>query len=128
MFADIDHKHQEVRRDLFSWVEWLDSQMAVGGLRLDAIKHYSASFLRDFVQHIDKTVGRDWFLVGEYWQEDSRLLAKYIEYMQHRISLFDVKLVCNFSLLSSSDEADLRTVFDKTLVLYKPNNAVVRAT
>ncbi len=102
--------------------------MALGGLRLDAIKHYSASFLRDFVQHIDKTVGRDWFLVGEYWQEDSRLLAKYIEYMQHRISLFDVKLVCNFSLLSSSDEADLRTVFDKTLVLYKPNNAVVRAT
>ncbi len=35
----------------------------------DAIKHYSSLFLRDFIQHIDKTVGRDWFFVGEYWQQ-----------------------------------------------------------
>ena len=125
MFADIDHKHPEVRRDLFYWVEWLASQMRLGGLRLDAIKHYSASFLRDFIQHIDKTVGQDWFLAGEYWQEDSRLLAKYIEYMHHRISLFDVRLVSNFSRLSLSEKADLRTVFDGTLTLYKPKNAVV---
>ncbi|KAH8881372.1 alpha-amylase-like protein [Thozetella sp. PMI_491] len=124
MFADIDHKHPEVRRDLFHWVEWLASQLKLGGLRLDAIKHYSAAFLRDFVRHIDQTVGPDWFLVGEYWEADSRILAKYVEFMHHRISLFDVRLVQNFSRLSFPDDADLRTVFDETLTLYKPLNSV----
>ncbi len=126
MFADIDHKHPEVRRDLFNWVEWLSSQMPMGGLRLDAIKHYSAFFLRDFVDHIDKTMGPDWFFVGEYWEVDSPILAKYIEFMRHRISLFDVRLVTNFSHLSFTVGADLRTVFDGTLTLYKPLNSVVR--
>lgn len=126
MFANVDHSHPEVRHDLFYWVQWLSSQLPIGGLRLDAIKHYSASFLRDLVQHIDATVGgRDWFLVGEYWREDSPVLAKYIEYMNHRLLLFDVRLVSNFSRLSFHSNADLRSVFDGSLVSIKPNNAVV---
>lgn len=125
MFSNVDHGHPEVRRDLFYWVQWLAAQIPIGGLRLDAIKHYSASFLRDFVNHVDATVGRDWFIVGEYWREDSEVLAKYIEYMNHRLSLFDVRLVSNFSRMSSHPNADLRTVFDGSLVSVKPNNAVV---
>lgn len=125
MFANVDHSHPEVRHDLFHWIQWLASQVPLSGLRLDAIKHYSASFLKDFVRHIDATVGRDWFLVGEYWREDSEVLAKYIEYMDHRLSLFDVRLVSNFSRLSMCPNADLRSVFDGTLVGRKPANAVV---
>lgn len=125
MFANVDHSHPEVRRDLFYWIQWLASQMPLTGLRLDAIKHYSASFLKDFVRHIDATVGRNWFLVGEYWREDSEVLAKYIEYMDHRLSLFDVRLVSNFSRLSLCPNADLRSVFEGTLVALKPANAVV---
>ncbi len=125
MFADIDHKHPEVRKDLFDWVEWLGSQLKLGGLRLDAIKHYSFQFLRDFIRHADSTVGQDWFIVGEYWSEDSKALAEYIEYMNHRISLFDVKLVSNFSRISLAQNADLRTVFEGTLASLKPENAVV---
>lgn len=125
MFANVDHSHPEVRRDLFFWIQWLSSQLPIGGLRLDAIKHYSASFLRDFIHHIDATVGRDWFIVGEYWREDAPVLAKYIEYMNHRLTLFDVRLVSNFSRLSFCPNADLRSVFDGSLVSIKPNNAVV---
>lgn len=125
MFANVDHSHPEVRRDLFHWVQWLASQVSLGGLRLDAIKHYSARFLKDFINHMDRTVGRDWFIVGEYWREDSDVLAKYIEFMNHRISLFDVRLLANFSRLSFHPNADLRTVFDGSLVSIKPKNAVV---
>jgi alpha-amylase len=126
MFADIDHNHPEVRQDLLYWVQWLASQLKLGGLRLDAIKHYSARFLRDLVQHIDMTVGRDWFLVGEYWRCDSQVLARYIEYMNHRISLFDVELCSNFSKISLGQQPDLRTVFAGTLATLKPANTVVR--
>lgn len=125
MFSNVDHSNPEVRRDLFYWISWLSAQIPIGGLRLDAIKHYSAEFLRAFVNHVDATVGRDWFIVGEYWREDSAVLAKYIQFMNHRLSLFDVRLVSNFSRLSMHPGADLRTVFDGSLVTIKPGNAVV---
>lgn len=125
MFSNVDHSNPEVRRDLFHWISWLSAQIPIGGLRLDAIKHYSAKFLRDFVKHVDATVGRDWFIVGEYWREDSAVLAKYIQYMNHRLSLLDVRLVSNFSRLSLRPNTDLRTVFDGSLVSMEPKNAVV---
>lgn len=124
MFSDIDHAHPQVREDLFHWVEWLSSQLKLGGLRLDAIKHYSAKFLRDFLTHIDQTVDQDWFIVGEYWRDDSKVLAQYIEYMNNRISLFDIRLLSNFSRLSL-EKGDLRTVFDGSLAMLKPQNTVV---
>lgn len=125
MFADIDHAHPEVREDLFHWVQWLSSQVKLGGLRLDAVKHYSAKFLRDLLLHIDETVDRDWFIVGEYWRDDSKLLARYIEYMNNRISLFDVKLLGNFSKFSMKENSDLRTILAGSLATIKPNNTVV---
>jgi alpha-amylase len=126
MFADIDHKHPEVRADLFSWIEWLPEQVKLGGLRLDALKHYSFTFLREFVIHIQKHVDPSWFLVGEYWRDDSEYLAKFIEFMDHRISLFDVQLVSNFSKVSMLQEkGDLRRVLDDCLALWKPERAVV---
>ena len=121
----MDHNHPEVRRDLFYWVTWLASQVRLGGLRLDAVKHYSASFLRDLVHHIDRAVGKDWFIVGEYWRDDSNVLSKFISFMGDRISLFDVRLVNNFSRLSFKDRADLRTVFDGSLASIRPRHAVV---
>ncbi|KAK3385763.1 alpha-amylase-like protein [Podospora didyma] len=127
MFADVDHKHPEVRRDLFHWVSWLSAQMKhqIGGLRLDAIKHFSFAFLRDLLAHIDNSVNPYWFIVGEYWREDSEFLAHFIEYMNHRLSLFDVQLVSNFSRVSLLEEkGDLRTIFDDALVVWKPENAV----
>ncbi len=111
---------------MFRWVEWLSQQVKLGGLRLDAIKHYSFQFQRDLVAHIKKHVDRDWFIVGEYWREDSEFLARFIEFMGHQISLFDVQLVSNFSKVSLlGEEGDLRKVFDDALVLWKPDNTVV---
>ncbi|KAK3951364.1 Amy1 [Pseudoneurospora amorphoporcata] len=153
MFADIDHGHPEVRRDLFHWTWWLKTQLPqLGGLRLDAIKHYSFAFVRELLGHIDRHVApgppgspATWFIVGEYWREDSEFLARYIEYMHHRLSLFDVQLVSNFSRISQASEhlqscaspsssspglpygspdTDLRLIFTDTLSLWKPHNTV----
>ncbi|KAM7221889.1 glycoside hydrolase family 13 protein [Rhypophila decipiens] len=125
MFADIDHKHPEVRRDIFYWTSWLSRQVKLGGMRLDAIKHYSFEFLRDLITHIHLHVDPDWFLVGEYWRQDSEFLARYIEFMDHRISLFDVQLVNNFSQVSlRGEKGDLRTIFDDALIIWKPHHAV----
>src|SRR5262249_44477782 len=127
MFADIDHSCPDVREDIFKWVHWLSTQLKLGGLRLDAIKHYSGEFLRDLLHCIDQRVNPDWFIVGEYWRDDSQVLSQYINYMNERISLFDVKLVSNFCRLSLEENSDLRTVFKGTLATLKPQNTVVSA-
>ncbi|KAK0612076.1 alpha-amylase-like protein [Immersiella caudata] len=125
MFADVDHRHPEVRADLFRWAQWLPRQLKLGGMRLDAIKHYSFEFLRSFVSFIHQQVDPNWFFVGEYWREDSEFLARYLEYMGQRISLFDVQLVSNFSRISlEGEKGDLREIFDDALVVWKPQNAV----
>jgi alpha-amylase len=125
MFSNIDHKHPEVQEDICKWVQWLSTQLKLGGLRLDAVRHYSGKFLRDLLLHIDKNVDSNWFIVGEYWRDNSEVLARYNEYMGGRISLFDVRLLLNFSRLSLEENSDLRTVFKDSLASLKPQNAVV---
>ncbi|KAH9436511.1 hypothetical protein MCOR02_000185 [Pyricularia oryzae] len=54
MFADIDHSHPEVRSEFFKWAEWLNDQMLLGGLRLDAVKHISRGFVQELVAHLER--------------------------------------------------------------------------
>jgi alpha-amylase len=124
MFADVDYSNPEVRADVFRWGEWIGKELKLSGIRFDAIKHYSEDFLRDFIRHLDRTVGKNWFLVGEYWRDDLDVLAGYIERMGNRLSLFDVGLVGNLARISSARKPDLRTVFKGTLALHHPTNAV----
>jgi alpha-amylase len=124
MFADVDYSNPEVRADVFRWGEWIGSELKLSGIRFDAVKHYSEDFLRDFIQHLDRTVGKNWFLVGEYWRDDLDVLAGYIKRMGNRISLFDVGLVGNLARLSTARKPDLRTIFKGTLALHHPRNAV----
>lgn len=124
MFADVDYSNPEVREDVFRWGEWIGKELKLSGIRFDAVKHYSEDFLRDFIRHLDRTVGKDWFLVGEYWRDDLDVLARFIKRMGGRISLFDVPLVTNLAQLSVERNPDLRTVLKGTLALHHPMNAV----
>lgn len=115
-----------MRADVLNWGVWMGSTLPLAGMRLDAIKHFSESFLRTFIAHLDKSAGKDWFFVGEYWSSDIRVLGSHIKRFQGRMSLFDVQLVYNLSQLSRSRMGDLRTVFEGTLAKHYPQNAVVR--
>ena len=127
MFADIDHSHPAVRADLFNWGQWITEHLNLGGMRLDAIKHYSLSFLVDFLTHLDATsLDKKLFFVGEYWDHDSVALEKIIRMFRGRLNLFDVQLVYNLSDFSKGRQEDLRTVFDGSLVQRDPVHAVVR--
>lgn len=126
MFADVDYSNAEVRQDVLHWAEWLGKELPISGIRLDAVKHYSESFQRELIRHLKSTVGRDWFFVGEYWKFKLDGLREYLARMDHQIHLFDSALVYRLSDISKVDKADMRLVFDKTLVSTEPKNAVVR--
>jgi alpha-amylase len=125
MFADLDYAHPEVEEDVLNWGLWLTKEVTLKGIRFDAIKHFSEEFLRKFITKIEETHGTGFFYVGEFWKDSLPDMSKYLDRMGRKFSLFDAPLVYNFSSLSKTEGADLRKVFDDTLVKIEPVNAVV---
>ena len=61
---------------------------------------------------------------SEVWTADVSELNEWLETMQHKFSVFDSPLVYNFSRLSKTEKADLRSVFDGALISSQPTKAV----
>lgn len=138
MGADVDHDHPDVQADMKKWGAWVSRQLHLSGFRFDAIKHFSEDFLRDFIDHVQKAhskehpdlsggedgPGRDLFCVGEFWKDSLEDMVGYLDRMGRKFSLFDAPLVYSFSRAASTERADLRRIFDNTLVQREPVNAV----
>lgn len=125
MFADLDYSHPEVQEDVNNWGPWIVNEVGLRGFRLDAVQHFSERFTRQWVDHVNKETGEDRFYVGEFWTGNVDDLTGWLEKMDKKFSLYDSCLLNNFSSLSKQEAADLRKVFDKTLVQAMPVNAVV---
>lgn len=128
MGSDLDYSHPEVEADVLAWGKWLAAELPLKGIRFDAIKHFSAEFLEKFVQQMDEKYGKGWFFVGEFWKDSLDDMNDYLDRMDQKFSLFDAPLVHKFSEISQAEEADLRQVFDDTLVQVRPICAVVSDT
>lgn len=125
MFADIDHKHPDVKNELYHWVEWYIEHVDIDGMRFDALKHIDQNFMKDFIEHIHKTSNKKLYLFGEYWQENLDLKDAYLNELKYTIDLFDVGLHYNLCEASNNAETyDMRKIFDDTLVQTHPTLAV----
>lgn len=125
MFADVDYSHPEVIGDVIHWGEWVVKEFKLRGFRFDACQHFSERFTNEFVSNLEKHFGKGkLFLVGEFWVGDVEQLLEYLDEMDHKFSLYDTPLLNNFSQLSTTENGDLRKVFDKSLVQAKPDSAV----
>lgn len=126
MFADVDYSHPEVISDVINWGEWVVKQFKLKGFRFDACQHFSERFTNEFVADLeDKFGANSLFLVGEFWVGEVEPMLKYLDDMHHKFALFDAPLLYNFSRISTSESADLRQVFDGSLVKERPQSAVV---
>ncbi|KAI1079659.1 glucan 1,4-alpha-maltohexaosidase precursor [Whalleya microplaca] len=123
MFADLDYSHPEVIDDVKNWGKWIVKEVGLSGFRLDAVQHFSQRFTRELVDEINEECGEQ-FYVGEFWTGDAGALCDWLDEMDNKFSLYDSPLLNNFSSMSKQESADLRKVFDGTLVKAKPVNAV----
>ncbi|GKZ33361.1 hypothetical protein AbraIFM66950_003213 [Aspergillus brasiliensis] len=128
MFANLDYSNAEVRRDVLNWAKWLNAQLPLSGMRLDAAKHYSASFQKELIDRLRAIAGPDYFIVGEYWKGETKPLVDYLRQMDYKLSLFDSALVGRFSSISQTRGADIRNIFYDTLVQLYPNHSVAPVT
>ncbi|KAI7971314.1 hypothetical protein EIK77_007368 [Talaromyces pinophilus] len=124
MFANLDHSNPEVRDDILNWAEWIGGQLPLKGMRLDAVKHYSAEFQKTLVDHVRQSQ-EEWFFVSEYWSGDVLEIQDYLKRVDYKVHAFDAPLCQRLSAVSQTRGADLRLVFEKTLVKFEPEHAVV---
>ena len=125
MFADVNTEHPDVRDELKRWSDWYIAETGVDGFRMDAVKHISADFMRDFVNYVKSRQGDQFYFVGEYWKTDDSETDRYLYQTDYDIDIFDVKL--HFHLMEASQRGadyDLRRIFDNTVVQEHPGLAV----
>lgn len=125
MGCDLDIENPEVVDELKHWGEWYLDTTQVDGFRFDAVKHVSAEFFQQWMQHVRHYTKKDLFAVGEYWSYEVDALHHFIDSTEGKVSLFDAPLHYNFHVASTTGESyDLRQIFDNTLVKDQPALAV----
>ncbi len=126
MGGNIDHTQESVRSELVRWGTWLLETTGARGLRLDAAKHISHSFTKEWLERVRASQPeREIFAVGEYWSGSVAELESYLGATNGSMRLFDVPLHFRFHEASElGREYDLRTIFDETLVAKNPIAAV----
>lgn len=125
MYADLDFKHPDVIKNLYDWAKWFIETTGIRGFRLDAVKHIDSFFMANFIRDILQEYGDDFYVFGEFWNNDEVANNDYLENIDYRFDLVDVKLHTNlFEASQKGEEYDLRTIFDHTLVKNHPESAV----
>lgn len=122
MYNDIDHRNPFVREELDKWGKWYHDQIHFDGVRLDAVKHQSPVFYKEWLYKLRENTAKNIFAVGEYWAPgEVNLLQDYINATEGCMSLFDSSLQQNFHIASKEGaDYDLRKIFDETLTLLNP--------
>jgi alpha-amylase len=125
MGADLDFDHKDVRDETIRWGKWYLDTTKADGFRLDAIKHISTWFFRDWLDEMRHHAGKDLFVVGEYWVNDKGILHWYLDNLADKMSVFDVPIHYNFHQASrSGGNYDMRTILNGTLMKERPWSAV----
>jgi alpha-amylase len=126
MYDDIDFRNPAVRDELQNWGKWYWDQIHFDAVRLDAVKHISPEFYRQWLSQLRENTANDIFAVGEYWAPGLlNLLLEYIAATDGKMSLFDSSLHQNFHQASKNGASyDMRNIFHETLVGAMPEKAV----
>ncbi len=125
MYNDIEHRNPFVRKELNHWAKWYHDETDFDGVRLDAVKHISPDFYKEWLNNLRSNTGKNIFAVGEYWAPGYlHLLETYIDSTEGCMSLFDSSLQNNLHSASKNPDYDLREIFTETLVASHPDKAV----
>ena len=125
MNADVNYAHPEVKKEVISWGKWVVNELKLDGFRMDAVKHISEGFIKEFLDEVRSVYGQDFYSVGEYWKDDLGTLKEYLESLEYATDLFDVGLHFNFHEASvRGKDFDLRTIFDNTILMSDSMQAV----
>lgn len=115
MGADLDTDNQEAVQETKNWGRWYQDTVHMDGFRMDAVKHISFAFCRDWISAM-RAHKNDLYIVGEYWSHDTGKLTHYLNATDRSLSLFDVPLHFHFlEAATSNGNYDMARLFSGTL-------------
>ncbi|WBV57424.1 alpha-amylase [Chryseobacterium daecheongense] len=125
MGADVEYRNPEVVTEMKRWIKWYVDTTKVDGLRLDALKHISYDFLKEWIIYIKTELKPDIFIMGELWKDEVVKINDFSEFMEDLLCYFDVPLHYHFYNASNEEEKyDLRNILDGTLLSQNPRCSV----
>lgn len=125
MGADVSFRNPEVLEEMDTWGQWYLDTTGVDGFRLDAVKHISEAFFKDWLYKLRTNNKKELFAVGEYWSGNLGDLQGYLDASDRCMSLFDVPLHMSFfHACNSGGQFDMAHLLDNSLVMTEPAHAV----
>jgi alpha-amylase len=123
--ADIEFRNPNVTAELKYWGKWFIETCGIDSLRLDAVKHISPQFYKEWLDYLNDTFQKKFFTVAEYWSNDLKFLLEYIDAVENRVQLFDVPLHHNlFEASKRGKDYSLPDIFKNTLVGTRSQSAI----
>jgi alpha-amylase len=121
MGADVEYRNPQVIREMKNWIRWYMETTKADGIRLDALKHLSSDFLKEWITYIKTEVNPDCFVLGEFWKDEAQKISHFSDKMDHMISCFDAPLHYNFFKASEEGRAyDLSQILKGSLLEERP--------
>ncbi|MCJ8153431.1 alpha-amylase [Chryseobacterium sp. SSA4.19] len=125
MGADVEYRNPHVIREMKDWIKWYMDITKADGIRLDALKHLSSDFLKEWISYIKTELNPDCFVLGEFWKDEPDKIARFSDKMDDMISCFDAPLHYNFFKASEEGSAyDLSRILKGSLLEKKPSLSV----
>jgi alpha-amylase len=125
MGSDVEFRNEHVRAELKWWGKWFLETTGVDGFRLDAVKHITPHFMKEWIDFVKQVSNKDLFILAEYLTGSTDMLIKWNEAMGNQCQMFDMVLHKNFYEASMQKENfSLNSIFDNTMVQRMPERAV----
>ncbi|PUZ28507.1 alpha-amylase [Chitinophaga parva] len=121
---DVETRNPAVREELYNWGKWYLQVTGCNGFRIDALKHMSWRFMKNWSTAMKEAAGKDFTMIGEYWSPDNLPeMLDYLDKVENSISLFDAPLHHNFYEVSKG-ERELWKVYDNTLTAARADKSI----
>ncbi|PWW29234.1 MULTISPECIES: alpha-amylase [unclassified Chryseobacterium] len=121
MGADIEYRNPYVVEEMKNWIRWYMETTKVDGIRLDALKHISSDFLKDWIYYIKTEVNPECFVLGEFWKDEAEKIEYFSDKMSDLISCFDAPLHYNFFKASQDGkDYDMSRILKGSFLEKKP--------
>lgn len=121
-FYDVVQSEPSTRTVYSDWSEWLINDVGVGGLRMDAVKHFPPSFVAQVLDDLAGQGINPGMVVGEFFDGNATLLKDWVDAVDANITASSSLVrVFDFSLRNALKEAcdnvsfDRRNVFNASL-------------
>ncbi|MDQ0593867.1 alpha-amylase [Chryseobacterium ginsenosidimutans] len=121
MGADVEYRNPHVVQEMKNWIKWYLETTRVDGIRLDALKHISSDFLKEWITYIKTELNPDCYVLGEFWKDEAEKITYFSDEMDDLISCFDAPLHYNlFSASKDGKDYDLSQILKGSFLEKKP--------